>query len=255
MSKFLEAALSITEQASAIPRSYFRMNVSIDQKQDESPVTIADRETEAFIREHLSKEFPDHGIFGEEFGRTSAQSEYEWIIDPIDGTRSFITGNPLYGMLLALLKNGKPELGVVRMPELNEVYVGYEGSARLNGDQSLSVSSVTHLPDAAVYINEGDKMQAQHPALFKRLCDAGKTKRLAYDCYPHMLLAAGHIDAVVDFDLQPYDYLPLVMVVEGAGGVMTDWQGKPLDLNSNGKVVGAATPALHEELLRLIDGA
>lgn len=254
MNKFLQAALSISEQASAIPRSYFRVNVSIDQKQDESPVTIADRETEAFIRERLAAEFPDHGIFGEEFGRSSAESDYEWIIDPIDGTRSFITGNPLYGMLLALLKNGKPEIGIVRMPELNEVYVGFEGSAHRNGDE-ISVSGVTQLSDAAIYINEGDKMQAQHPELFKRLCGAGRTKRLAYDCYPHMLLAAGHIDAVVDFDLQPYDYLPLVTVVEGAGGVMTDWQGKPLNLNSDGKVVGAATPALHKELLRVIDHA
>ncbi|MFK8035439.1 MAG: inositol monophosphatase family protein [Hyphomicrobiales bacterium] len=253
MRHFLESALEITEQASSIPRSYFRKDVSIDQKQDESPVTIADRETEAFIRKRLSNKFPDHGIFGEEFGRSTAKSSYEWIIDPIDGTRSFITGNPLYGMLMALLKDGVPQLGIVRMPELNEVYVGFEGVAIRNGDEKLHVSSITQLSDAAIYINEGDKMQAQHPELFNRLCSIGKTKRLAYDCYPHMLLAAGHIDAVVDFDLQPYDYMPLVTVVEGAGGVMTDWEGKKLTLNSDGKVVGAATPALHETLLCVIN--
>lgn len=253
MRHFLETALEITKQASSIPRSYFRMDVSIDSKQDESPVTIADRETEAFIREKLATEFPDHGIFGEEFGRSNANSSYEWIIDPIDGTRSFITGNPLYGMLMALLKDGVPQFGIVRMPELNEVYVGFEGTATRNGEEKLHVSNTAKLSDAAIYINEGDKMQAQHPELFKRLCSTGKTKRLAYDCYPHMLLAAGHIDAVVDFDLQPYDYLPLVAVVEGAGGVMTDWDGKKLTLNSDGKVIGAATPALHKALLGLIN--
>ncbi|MEP0520546.1 MAG: inositol monophosphatase family protein [Hyphomicrobiales bacterium] len=253
MKNYLEAALEITEQASSIPRSYFRMNVSIDEKQDESPVTIADRETEAFIRKRLAEEFPDHGIFGEEFGRSAAKSDYEWIIDPIDGTRSFITGNPLYGMLLALLKNGKPELGIVRMPELNEVYVGANGAAIRNGDEPVHVSGITQIAEAALYINEGDKMQGQYPVLFKNLCAAGKTKRLAYDCYPHMLLAAGHIDAVVDFDLQPYDYLPLVSVIEGAGGVMTDWQGNALNLESDGKVVCAATTALHQELLGLIN--
>lgn len=252
MRHFLEAALEITEEASSIPRSYFRMNVPIDQKQDESPVTIADRETEVFIRERLAEKFPNHGIFGEEFGRSKGNSDYEWIIDPIDGTRSFITGNPLYGMLMALLKNGEPQLGIVRMPELNEVYVGFEGSATRNSNETLSVSDVTELSDAALYINEGDKMQVAHPELFKRLCSTGKTKRLAYDCYPHMLLAAGHIDAVVDFDLQPYDYLPLVTVVEGAGGVMTDWAGKALTLNSDGKVAVAATPELHAQLLDVI---
>lgn len=252
MRHFLEAALEITKEASSIPRSYFRMNVPIDQKQDESPVTIADRETEAFIRERLAEKFPNHGIFGEEFGRSKANSDYEWIIDPIDGTRSFITGNPLYGMLMALLKNGKPQLGIVRMPELNEVYVGFEDSATRNSTETLHVSGVTQLSDAALYINEGDKMQASHPELFKRLCSTGKTKRLAYDCYPHMLLAAGHIDAVVDFDLQPYDYLPLVTVVEGAGGLMTDWAGKALTLNSDGKVAVAATPELHAQLLDVI---
>lgn len=253
MTRFLQAALEITEQASSIPRSYFRVTVAIDEKQDESPVTIADRETEAFIRKRLTEAFPDHGIFGEEFGRSVANSDYEWIIDPIDGTRSFITGNPLYGMLLALLKNGKPEIGIVRMPELNEVYVGAEGAATRNGEEPLNVSGVTQLSEAALYINEGDKMQERHPKLFQGLCAAGKTKRLAYDCYPHMLLAAGHIDAVVDFDLQPYDYLPLVAVIQGAGGVMTDWQGNALNLESDGKVVGAATAELHEELLDLIN--
>lgn len=253
MSEFLKAALDITELASAIPRSYFRSNVSIDEKQDESPVTIADRETETCIREHLSKRFPDHGIFGEEFGREGEHCVYQWIIDPIDGTRSFITGNPLYGMLLALLENGHPILGIVRMPELNEVYVGTPDKAYLNSNAPLQVSSVKSLTDAALYINEGDKMQSQHPELFQMLCASGKTRRLAYDCYPHMLLASGHIDAVVDFDLQPYDYLPLVTIIEGAGGVMTDWQGQPLALGSDGKVVGAATPELHRELLGIIN--
>nr|WP_306266961.1 inositol monophosphatase family protein [Pararhizobium sp. IMCC3301] len=252
MNDMMTEALRISAAACAIPKRYFRSSLSIDQKSDESPVTIVDRETEEFLRRELLAQFPDHGIFGEEFGRQSGDSAYEWIIDPIDGTRSFISGNPLYGMLLALLRNSEPVFGIVRMPELEEVYTGTSGTAFRNGTEPLAVSQTRDLSDAAIYINEGEKIHAAHPALFQRLCKTGQLRRFAYDCYPHMLLAAGHIDAVIDFDLQPYDYLPLVCVVKGAGGIMTDWQGENLTLRSDGRVISAATPELHKTLLELV---
>lgn len=252
MNEMMKSALSITAEACKTPRSYFRSTLSIDHKSDESPVTIADKETEGFLRRELLKRFPDHGIYGEEFGRETGNSDYEWIIDPIDGTRSFISGNPLYGMLLGLLKAEKPEFGIVRMPELNEVYSGDGKSAFKDSNEPLATSTTKDLSKAAIYINEGEKIAAGHPALFKRLCTTGQLRRFAYDCYPHMLLASGHIDAVIDFDLQPYDYLPLICVIKGAGGIMTDWDGNELNLNSDGRVISAANADIHAGLLELI---
>lgn len=250
---FINTALEITAAASEIPRRYFRSGFKVDHKQDESPVTIADRETEQFIRDAIKKQFPGHAIFGEEFGRDNADSEYEWIIDPIDGTRSFVSGMPLYGMLLALLKNGEPELGIVRMPELDEVYVGDGKTTHRNSSETLSTSNVASLDDAIVYINEGEKIARKSSELFSRLTSSGRVMRLGYDCYPHALLAAGEVDLVIDFDLKPYDYFSLIPVVEGAGGVITDWQGQALTMESRGDVISAATPALHQQAMTLIN--
>ena len=252
MNEMIKFALTITEQASEIPRRYFRSGFDIDHKQDESPVTIADRETEQFIRNALQKQFPDHAIFGEEFGRDNIDSEYEWIIDPIDGTRSFVCGMPLYGMLLALLKHGLPEFGIIRMPELGEVYSGDGKSANRNQSETLSTSKTVAIEDAIIYINEGEKIARKSPELFSRLTSAGRVMRLGYDCYPHALLAAGEVDLVIDFDLKPYDYFSLIPVVEGAGGIITDWQGQTLTMESTGDVISAATPELHQQAMALI---
>ncbi len=251
MNELLITALDITAAACQIPRRYFRENFDIDHKQDNSPVTIADRETEQFIRKALKKHFPEHAIYGEEFGRETCNSEYEWIIDPIDGTRSFVSGMPLYGMLLALMKNDQPQLGIVRLPELDEVYAGDCHTATLNQSEVLNCSKVTSLDDAIVYINEGEKINQVNPALFKQLCSTGRVMRLGYDCYPHALLAAGRVDLVIDYDLKPYDYLSLIPLIEGAGGLITDWQGRALNMNSDGDVVSAATPELLRQALAL----
>lgn len=252
MKHFLTTILAITDQAEQIPKRYFRAGVAIDHKQDETPVTVADRATEEHIRAGLAQHFPDHAIFGEEFGQTDGNSPYQWVIDPIDGTRAFISGMPLYGMLIALLEHGVPRLGVLRMPELGEVYTGSDAGAFLNGDQRLSVSDMQDLDRAFLYINEPDKMMTEVPEIFARLNTAGQDRRFSYDCYPHALVAAGHIDACVDYDLKPYDYLPLVSIIEGAGGIITDWQGQRLHMESDGRIVCAATPALHAALLALL---
>jgi fructose-1,6-bisphosphatase/inositol monophosphatase family enzyme len=183
---------------------------------------------------------------------TDTDSIYQWVIDPIDGTRAFISGMPLYGMLIALLENGIPRLGVVRMPELGEVYTGTEQGAFLNGDQRLAVSDTKHLDQAFLYINEPDKLLAKSLDVFARLNSAGRDRRFSYDCYPHALVAAGQIDACVDLGLQPYDYLPLVPIIQAAGGIITDWQGQSLNMNSDGRIVCAATPALHSDILALL---
>ncbi|WP_170766444.1 inositol monophosphatase family protein [Ruegeria lacuscaerulensis] len=247
-------AARIAEIAGDAARGYFRGRLGVEFKADESPVTQADKGVEAKVRAYLQEHFPDHGIFGEEQGFDGQDRHQVWIIDPIDGTRSFLSGHPLFGFLLGHLTDGVPQVGVIGMPALNEVFLGVRGrGASLNG-QEINTSQKTRLDHSILYVNEGDKIYRDYPAVFERLMQSGQTRRFAYDCYPHALLAAGHVDAVIDYDLQPYDYLPVAVVVEAAGGVMTDWDGKPLNLNSDGRVVSAATPELHAQLLDLVNG-
>lgn len=252
MQAFLDTILAITHEAAKIPRKHFRADLQVSHKSDSTPVTVADRAAERLIRAGLAQHFPDHAILGEEFGLSEGDSPYQWIIDPIDGTRAFISGMPLYGMLVGLLKDGVPVLGVVRMPELDEVFASDGRQATLNG-QPLAVSSTTDLARAMVYINEADKILRDEPALFARLNSAGRDRRFAYDCYPHALVAAGHVDLCIDYDLKPYDILPLVPIVTAAGGQITDWQGQPLGMGSDGRVLCSATPALHAQALELIN--
>jgi histidinol phosphatase-like enzyme (inositol monophosphatase family) len=247
-------ALRAAEIGAEIARRHFRGRLGIEFKADESPVTEADKAVEAEIRRYLTQHFPDHGILGEEHGIEGADASSLWVIDPIDGTRSFLSGHPLFGLLLAYMEGGRPKFGIIGMPALHETFAGSPGEgASLNGTP-IRVSGQRNLDRAILFINEGEKIYRDRPAVFDRLMSAGQTRRLAYDCYPHALLAAGHVDAVVDYDLQPYDYLPVSAVVEGAGGIMTDWQGKPLTLTSDGCVVTAATPELHSSLLPLLNG-
>ena len=247
--ELLAAAIEISGAAADIPMRYFRSAVTVEDKADESPVTIADRETEAHIRRAIEARFPDHGIFGEEYGKSNAEAEHIWIIDPIDGTRSFICGVPLFGMLLGVLHRGVAVAGVIRMPALGECFAGSRGGgATLNG-APINCRRIAEIGQARFFINEANRMVEREPERLKRLMSLGHTRRFSNDCYPFGLLAAGQIDAVVDFDLQPYDYLPVVPVVEAAGGVITDWRGAPLGLGSDGTVVAAASAEIHQTVV------
>ena len=250
----VDHATRIADIAAQAARGYFRGTLGIDFKSDESPVTQADRGVEAQVRAYLGDHFPDHGIYGEEEGITGGDGHNLWIIDPIDGTRSFLSGHPLFGFLLGHLVDEVPQIGVIGMPALNETFVGVRGQQTTLNGTPVTTSDQTDLDQSILFINEGEKIYHQYPDLFDRLTRAGQTRRFAYDCYPHALVAAGHVDAVIDYDLQPYDYMPVSVVVQAAGGIMTDWVGNPLTMESDGRVVSAATPELHQQLLHLIHG-
>ncbi len=246
----LAYATKLADDAGKVAMGYFRGTLGIEVKADLSPVTVADKAVEAFVRARLAQDFPNDGVFGEEEGASGLDRDRVWVLDPIDGTRSFLSGYPTFGFLLAILEQGKPKIGVVGIPAMNEVYTGLGQAAALNG-APIQVSTQTALSDAILYIHEAEHMRAGDEAVLEKLTQTGATRRFAYDCYAHALLAAGHIDAVVDYNLQPYDYLPLCALIEAAGGVITDWQGLPLTLQSDGRVISAATPALHAELLEI----
>ena len=247
----MNAALEISAAAESIPLRYFRSDVTVENKPDESPVTVADRETEQAIRHAIAERFPTHGILGEEFGKSGEESEFTWIVDPIDGTRSFISGVPLFGMLIGVLQGDDPVAGVIRMPALGEVFAGCRGG-RATADGIEIGCRARPIEQAYIFINEANLMVESEPERLKRLMGFGRDRRFFNDCYAFALLAAGRIDAVVDMGLQPYDYLPVAPVVEAAGGVMTDWKGAPLGLGSDGKVIAAATEELHKELTSLL---
>lgn len=248
----LLAATQIVETAAQIAISHFRNSPGIETKADHSPVTVADRQTEQAIRKGLADAFPGEAIFGEEFGHSGDGTDM-WIIDPIDGTRSFIVGLPLFGMLLGYKTVQGPQLGIIQMPALGEVYTGAVGLGATCNGAPITVSACTQLSAARLFINEADKLALSEPAVFSRLVKAGELRRMAADCYPHALVTRGLADAVVDFDLQPYDYLPVSAVVQAAGGIMTDWQGKPLSMSSDGRTLTAATPKLHAQLMEMVN--
>ncbi len=250
--QLLKDARAISAIAAREAKVHFRSELAVDFKQDESPVTVADRSIELAVRDYISKKYPTHGVLGEEGGSQRLDQDDVWVIDPIDGTRSFISGQPLFGFLLGCLHKSTPQIGLVGMPMLDEVFCGVAGEgATLNG-VPIHVSKQTSLSQSIVYINEADKIFTYEPEVFGRLMQAGKTRRMAYDCYSYALLSAGYIDAVVDFDLQPYDFLPLMPLIEGAGGIITDWDGNSLTMGYSGAVIAAATKELHAELVETV---
>ncbi|URL59773.1 histidinol-phosphatase [Luteibacter flocculans] len=247
--EFEDFAVAIANNARALSLPRFRRPVDVTLKGDMSPVTAVDRGVESMLRERIELAWPTHGLLGEEYGATRMDAEYVWSIDPIDGTRSFISGWPLWGTLLALLRHGKPVLGVLDMPVLDERWIGHAGrSTTMNGVPCRTRACET-LATATLYTTTPDMFTPDEWARFDRTSRAAYTRRFGGDCYGYGMLAAGHIDAVIEANLMPYDYLAIAPVVEAAGGVMTDWEGRALGLESGGRVVAAATPALHAAII------
>lgn len=245
-------ALRLAELAGSISMPYFRKPLAVEHKADASPVTIADRSVEAAMRERIEKKYPTHGIFGEEHGKENLGGKQLWVLDPIDGTKSFITGMPTFGTLIAYLENGAPIIGVIDIPATDERWLGVSGQPTLFNGYECRTSPCRRLADANIYATSPDIFDAAGRDAFERVSRRAAMRRFGGDCYTYGLLASGHVDAVMEMSLEPYDYLALVSVIEGAGGVITDWTGSALHEGSDGRVIAAATPDLHAEIVSLI---
>lgn len=252
----LHAAAALAEQladaARPIARRYFRSGIGFERKADASPVTAADREVERMLRDMIEAVFPDHGIFGEEHGRVRLDSPWVWVLDPIDGTKSFVSGKPLFGTLIALLHDGDPVLGVIEMPALNERWVGVQGRPTTFNGEPVAARTCAGLADAWLYATSPLMFKGDDAAAFDRLQTACHTAVFGADCYAYGLIANGSVDVVCEASTQPYDYCALVPVVRGAGGVITDWQGAPLGLTSDGRVLAAGDARVHDAALRAL---
>jgi len=249
---FLASAFALTDVARRHTLAYFRTPLDVLTKDDESPVTIADRETETAMRQWLRQAHPNHGILGEEHGCERMQAEYVWVLDPIDGTKSYISGSPLWGTLIALLHHGQPVLGLMDMPILDERWFCQSGGAAQWNGRPVHASGCHSLVQARLYTTSPDTFGASDWQRFDVLSRQCVLRRFGGDCYSYAQLAGGYVDLVVEAGLQPYDYMALVCLVEGAGGCISDWQGAPLTVSSDGRVVAAATPELHAQALAIL---
>jgi len=240
----------LTGESGKIIKKYFRNNVSIEIKSDDSPVTIADKTTEEKLREMIMKEYPEHGILGEEFGKHNEGAEYQWVLDPIDGTKSFICGTVTFGTLIALLKNGEPILGVFHQPILNELLIGDNNTTELN-DNIVNVKDVRGIDQAVLLATDHlDIGHYQNLSNFENLMRKVKMYRQWGDCYGYYLVASGFAQIMMDPIMSVWDSMAIIPIIKGAGGIITDYHGGNPVI---GESIVAATPNIHAEVISILN--
>lgn len=244
----------LVEASGTVIRRYFRSAVAVDRKGDASPVTVADQLAEAAIRAILEAERPNDGIIGEELGGRGEQAEFVWVIDPIDGTKAFVTGKPMFGTLVALLRRGVPILGVIDQPITGDRWLGIAGRPTLFNGKPAAVRTCPSLAVATLSTTGPDLFSGEESEAFARPRKQVRVTSYGGDCYAYGLLAAGFIDLVVEAGLKLYDFAALVPIIAGAGGVMTDWQGRPLGTASSGQVIAAGDRRTHREAMAALAG-
>lgn len=235
---------------------FFRTSLSIDNKattHDFDPVTEADRAAEAVMRRLIKAQFPQHGIVGEEFGNEREDADYVWVLDPIDGTKSFIAGFPTWGTLIGLLHKGMPVFGMMHQPYIGERFSGDNGVANYrgpSGERRLTVRRCALLAEATSYTTSPLLMNAADRTAFGRVESQVRLTRYGGDCYSYCMLAAGHLDLVIETELKSYDIAALIPIVTGAGGIVTTWEGNPAQ--GGGRIIAAGDPRVHEAAMKLL---
>ena len=243
-------ARELADASAAIIRQYFRTEYIVESKSDDSPVTIADRKAEETMRQLIVKRFPEHGILGEEFGHYQPDAEYQWVLDPIDGTKAFVSHSYLFGTLIALLKEGRPVLGVINHPLLNDFLVGMNGQTWLN-NRRVQIRACHRIEDAILLSSPyWTVFDYQNGPAFELLSKRVQRHNNWGDCHGYYVLAAGGADIMADPIMNPWDLLALIPIIEGAGGVITDWQGNDA---ATGESIVATGGAIHDEVIRLLN--
>jgi len=250
--QFLALAIDLADAAGEAIRPYFRRPIAVDDKPDLSPVTAADRAAEAAMRQLIAKRFPAHGIIGEEFGSEREDAEFIWVLDPIDGTKSFISGVPLFGTLIALTHQGRTILGIINQPISRERWIGVLGRPTTLNGAPIRCRPCAALAAATVFSTSPDMFVGADVAAHAKIAAAAKLVRYGADCYAYGLLALGFIDLVVEASNKPYDFCAMPPIVEGAGGFASDWRGAPLSLTSDGRVLVAGDRRAHQQALQLL---
>lgn len=248
----IDLAQRLADAAGAAIRPYFRGQFGLESKDDASPVTLADKAAEAAMRRLIIAERPMDAIIGEEEAARDGTSGRTWVLDPIDGTRSFIVGRPIFGTLIALLEDGWPVLGIIDQPIIAERWLGVTGRTTLFNGQPAQARTCRELSNALLATTSPALFTDDQLHAFEHVDAAVLSTVLGGDCYNYGLVASGHLDLVIEAGLKLHDFAALVPVVEGAGGRMCDWQGDPLHAGSNGEVIAAGDPARIEELVEAL---
>ena len=254
MQALIAAAEAAADAAGAVIRPFFRQGIAADAKSDASPVTIADRNAEQAMRALLAERFPQDGILGEEFGHERTDARRCWVLDPVDGTRAFITGRPTFGTLIALLDHGAPVLGLIDQPITGERWIGVAGQkTRFVGPYGAAgCRTCPCLEDAELSSTSPTLFTGARGQAFERVRRAAKRTSWGGDCYAYGLLALGCVDAIVEPGLKLWDWAALVPVIEGAGGMLRDWRGNALTPDSDGDVIAVGDPALMPQIVALL---
>ena len=257
MQDYKQIANQLADISRATVLKYFRTNLDVLDKQDDSPVTAGDRAVETAVRDMLTKLVPEHGIIGEEFPDVNPNADYTWVVDPIDGTKAFICGIPVFTTLIALLHKGKPVFGVIDQPFTHERWYGgtHTGSEYIHQDkspQSIKTSTLTEIENAWFACTEIAMFNNSELVQFKKLRSACKHVRHGTDAYGYAMTAMGHMHGVVESDLKLYDYAAPASVLMGAGGICTDWQGAQISINSGAQIIATANPTLHEKAVKIL---
>ena len=235
---------------------FFRTAMGVDDKGPENrfdPVTQADRAAELAIRALIKRDFPGHGIIGEEYGNERTDAEYVWVLDPIDGTKSFISGMLAWGTLIGLMRGAEPVFGMMHQPFVRERFSGDGAAARYRGPASardLLVRPCAELSDAILFTTSPRLMNAEDRTAFGRVEDTVKLSRYGGDCYAYAMLAAGHVDLVIESGLKVHDIVALIPIVMGAGGVITNWDGGPAA--AGGRIIAAGDKRVHASAMELL---
>lgn len=245
-------AQQMADEARTIIHHYFRTRPEVDAKADQSPVTTADRKIELMMRQWIEKVFPEHGIKGEEFSHRNPDADWCWHLDPIDGTKSFLSGSLCFGTQIALSYCGKPALGLIDQPITKERWLASNTQATLFNEAPVTTSACIELADAVMYTSDPACFSEEQMIRFSHLKQAVNLVRYSHDCYAAGLLALGQIDLLVEANIYPYDIAAQIQVIEGAGGIVTDWHGRPPRLEGQVNIVAAATRELHSKALVLL---
>ncbi len=250
MAEWRRFARHLADLSAAVIQPYFRSDIRVELKSDLSPVTIADKKAEEVMRAAIERTYPDHGILGEEFGHHLPEARYQWVLDPIDGTKAFITGSYLFGTLIALMKEGQPILGVINHPIFADFLMGDGQEARLN-DRSVHVRRCARIEDAVLLnTSHWNVFTCQNGDAFTSLSRRVQRYHNWGDCHGYYLVAIGGADIMTDPVLNPWDLMALIPIIEGAGGRITDWQGKPA-VGGNGLV--ATSGDIHDQVIAALN--
>jgi inositol-phosphate phosphatase/L-galactose 1-phosphate phosphatase/histidinol-phosphatase len=254
LAEFAAFANHLADESGAFIRPLFRRKIDVISKADESPVTEADRGAERVMRALINERFPDHGIVGEEYGAENADTEWVWHLDPIDGTKSFITGSAQFASLIALCRHGKPVVGIINQPVNNERWIGIEGQQTTFNGEPISTRACAELDDATLYTWGAECLLGDNADQMQSLVSKVNLTRFSADGYAYGLLALGFVDVVADEGMSPHDYLALAPVVKGAGGLISDWEGREIEYGVGERTLAVGDARLQSAVFKILQG-